>query len=877
MVESKENNSYRSREKETEFVENEPVILSYGEALNAVSEFAAKQSLLLQKEISAHQGLEKRMGQLGSKSLKDIAYYFHPNNNPKGVEKLIRTYKSSVIEMKPEKDQAQRELDTMHSNLANEIGEKIEENKFEDVEKWVEKSLSDMLSMYTESDRRNRMTQLYTKRELLRRAAEALSQAEKNKGSLVFYNVDADMFKAWNDAFGHTVGDLVLQNIALEMHEFTEEQKNGIASRVGGEELTGMIVVPNGESFDSRSLELFQESVGQRLSSLIDKIQKEVGDSFDVREKLMETLFKVRKNEVDTVISEHQNFKNWLECARKICDSLVYVNDPSTAYEKISCKIEELDNMDDLSIISQLQEMQKELSLMLPLGTVTVGAIQVEFSGENHVISNKDIQAINSRINSKDTKQTISHKEIREVFSGDEIEIISLGSEGLVEIKNSSLTYVDFEERINVRLKKISGEIRNLNLTLAECAVNDKMDIQKKLGTAVSEKVAWESLLNQVKHARVGRMIEQADTTQEMQKKKKRNSVAINEPISIKDSDNGKFKTKDEKESKYVAFHAEVQRCTRKYDQKLRVKLEGMISKTIEEIKKSDPRMKRWKRLVRFLKNSFENNKAYDKELTFGKDNNTVNVKDYIKNLIGTKEQEVLASFDDNLSEKYLDSLLRSPNDTYEEEILPAIVSQAYRKKSAEQKGEPDDKEKDHGSEEDEKVNFCVVSFDFDNLKAVNEVAGHAFGDTVLRLAAVEFKTMALANPGVQFIRPSGGEEFILVVPDKTANETATLVKETAKKISDKVKELLESTTVDDTSVYERVKDYMETELDYKGEDLEKIGTITAAVVDIADNNKEMSSAELVRYADELGEYMKKENMRGITATEKYLLEKKQE
>lgn len=867
--------------------------LSTEEALESVRDFAQHESADMQHRLSEHQDLDKRMGQHSSEVLRKVAYELNRKFEPEMVESLIKSSDISIPEKKGEKSEeehvaqdelneiseeelaerlekkqaAQEELDAMHETLAIDLAEKVEKGETVDVEKWIDRSLSDMLDMYTESDRRNRMTQLYTKRELLRRSADALSKAEKNKDTLVFYNVDADMFKAWNDAFGHIVGDVVLQVIAFEMHEFAKEQKDGIASRVGGEELTGMYVVPQGEDFDGRQIELFQERVGKRLSSLINTIQEEVGDSFDVRERLMQTLFDVRRNEVDGVIMQHQEFNAWLESAKELGGVEDGTQNPSTAYLDISMAIDRLDQANDQEKIKALQEKQVELSRLLPLGTVTVGAIQVDVSTADHSVSKQDTQKINSRINSKDTRQTISDAEIRKVFTEEEITTVERDNNTLIELKEDSLTYVELEERIETRLKDISDTIRTLSTELAQVPTAspsiELTSLQMRVDQAVSEKTAWEGLLDQIMHARVGRIIERADITQETQKKKQRDSVAIEEPISIKAFDNNELDDEEEKEpSEYEKVHAEIARSTRKFDQDLRIELEEMSAKTIDEIRFSDPRMEQWKRSVRFLKHSFKRHEAYNKEVTIGSNGQaqTINLQDHIQFMFDVIEKQVEASFTSNLSEKYLDSLLRSPNDTYKEGILPTVVNQAYKRKRTE-------------NQENDPTHFSVVSFDFDNLKAVNEVAGHSFGDTVLRLSAVEYKKMAELNPGVQFIRPSGGEEFILIAPDKTDEETAALVEETANKVSVKVKELLENTVVDGKTVYKMVQEYIEKESGRTGDELDKIGTITAAVIDIADK-KEMSAEALVREADELGEKMKHIGMRGETYTEKDLHDK---
>lgn len=70
---------------------------------------------------------------------------------------------------------------------------------------------------------------------------------------------------------------------------------------------------------------------------------------------------------------------------------------------------------------------------------------------------------------------------------------------------------------------------------------------------------------------------------------------------------------------------------------------------------------------------------------------------------------------------------------------------------------------------------FCVVSFDIDYFKAVNDSAGHAAGDQVLCEIALVVKGL-LAAP--QVLARWGGEEFVLVLPGLGRDEARTLAEQ---------------------------------------------------------------------------------------------------
>jgi diguanylate cyclase (GGDEF)-like protein len=58
---------------------------------------------------------------------------------------------------------------------------------------------------------------------------------------------------------------------------------------------------------------------------------------------------------------------------------------------------------------------------------------------------------------------------------------------------------------------------------------------------------------------------------------------------------------------------------------------------------------------------------------------------------------------------------------------------------------------------------FALVTFDLDHFKAINDCAGHAGGDMVLRLVAQRCQSLLRAN---DLFGRLGGEEFAIALPD---------------------------------------------------------------------------------------------------------------
>lgn len=63
--------------------------------------------------------------------------------------------------------------------------------------------------------------------------------------------LDLDLFQAYNDHFGHTLGDTVLQKVASALAEVAKRYE-GVVYRVGGDDF--IVVVPNHESLNTHAI-----------------------------------------------------------------------------------------------------------------------------------------------------------------------------------------------------------------------------------------------------------------------------------------------------------------------------------------------------------------------------------------------------------------------------------------------------------------------------------------------------------------------------------------------------------------------------------------------------------------------------------------------
>ncbi len=92
-----------------------------------------------------------------------------------------------------------------------------------------------------EQSTRDPLTGLFNRRYFLERCRSALSQVERESGSVALISFDADNFKSYNDQFGHDAGDSLLCIVGELTGRFFSN--NEVCCRTGGEEFS--ILLPD--------------------------------------------------------------------------------------------------------------------------------------------------------------------------------------------------------------------------------------------------------------------------------------------------------------------------------------------------------------------------------------------------------------------------------------------------------------------------------------------------------------------------------------------------------------------------------------------------------------------------------------------------------
>lgn len=79
--------------------------------------------------------------------------------------------------------------------------------------------------------------------------------------------------------------------------------------------------------------------------------------------------------------------------------------------------------------------------------------------------------------------------------------------------------------------------------------------------------------------------------------------------------------------------------------------------------------------------------------------------------------------------------------------------------------------------------NLCVLFFDIDHFKSVNDTHGHAVGDEVLRIFAYRLKDSLRS---IDLVARLGGEEFVAVLPDITDDVAMLIAERLRREIAEK-------------------------------------------------------------------------------------------
>lgn len=168
---------------------------------------------------------------------------------------------------------------------------------------------------------RDELTGLYNRRHL----DKVLKEIEASDQPVGMLMIDIDLFKEYNDAYGHSVGDLILRGLGRELNEVTrqertEENKRDEVARYGGEEF--VILLRNG-NFNEAALNLEADRIRERIKThnfWIDNDRKvnitvsmgvakrQSGErSSDLLKRVDDALYRAKREGRDRVVTANNN------------------------------------------------------------------------------------------------------------------------------------------------------------------------------------------------------------------------------------------------------------------------------------------------------------------------------------------------------------------------------------------------------------------------------------------------------------------------------------------------------------------------------------------------------------------------------------------
>ena len=195
--------------------------------------------------------------------------------------------------------------------------------------------------MYTDS-----LTGIANRRIFLESLDGAISFAQRHHSSLSIIMADLDNFKSINDAFGHNVGDLVLQAFATLLMENSRQED--LAARFGGEEFIMMLpgtgakeAVVLGERLRHHWQEMPSPTFSIQVTASFGVAAYQPGDNVDsFIEKADQALYDAKRLGKNQVVVRENTTEQLEEEARKLGNFLSLFPNESWA-RKLSMRRQE--------------------------------------------------------------------------------------------------------------------------------------------------------------------------------------------------------------------------------------------------------------------------------------------------------------------------------------------------------------------------------------------------------------------------------------------------------------------------------------------------------------------------------------------------------
>ncbi len=174
------------------------------------------------------------------------------------------------------------------------------------------RKLQEYAARLEELSRKDPLTGLYNRRELVERLNLLLKVFSRNRTDLSIIMIDLDNFKSANDNYGHSFGDKILKEISAEWKKFLRE--GDIIGRWGGDEF--LVILPHADAQGAKTVAerlknkvkeisgKYSPELNLSLSAGVVQIdfQAAIGDLEHLLERADEALYKGKKLGGDRII-----------------------------------------------------------------------------------------------------------------------------------------------------------------------------------------------------------------------------------------------------------------------------------------------------------------------------------------------------------------------------------------------------------------------------------------------------------------------------------------------------------------------------------------------------------------------------------------------
>lgn len=123
----------------------------------------------------------------------------------------------------------------------------------------VEKELQKLITLYGNLSITDELTSLYNRRHFNETFSKEINRAKRDSKSICFIMLDVDLFKSFNDTYGHQKGDEALKKVSKILKDYTK-RGGDFAFRLGGEEF-GIILASSDYKESLNLAESIRESV----------------------------------------------------------------------------------------------------------------------------------------------------------------------------------------------------------------------------------------------------------------------------------------------------------------------------------------------------------------------------------------------------------------------------------------------------------------------------------------------------------------------------------------------------------------------------------------------------------------------------------------